>query len=93
MRALTVAFYVDGDYGVEPFVREVLAKDAEDAFAKAVALAKADGGTTSGRTLRDHEWECATEVAIFVGHGLSVYQEGSTASKSAVSDVADLASD
>lgn len=66
----TVVFLVDADRSVETFVQEVDAADRAEAFDLAVAKARANGGTSSGRSLRDHEWAAATEISVFAGHGL-----------------------
>jgi hypothetical protein len=64
----TVIFYIDGDYSVETFVQHVMANDAGHAFDVAVWQAKRDGGTSSGRTLPEWEYDNATEIATFDGH-------------------------
>ncbi len=69
----TVVFYVDGDYGVETFVEEVMAKEVGTAFEKAVKKARKDGGTSSGRSLSRNDWDNATEISTFHGHDLSAY--------------------
>jgi hypothetical protein len=73
-RPFTVVFYVDGDYGVEAFAREVVAKNTTDAYEFAVQAAKDDGGTSSGRTLSESEWQNVTEIDVYLGHGLSAYR-------------------
>jgi len=72
-RPFTVVFFIDGDYGVETFVQEVFATDAGSAYELGVQKAEQDGGTTSGRTLSSTDWENASEIGVFVGHGLDAY--------------------
>lgn len=66
LKSFTVIFYVDSDYGVENFVEHVNATDGADAFDRAVKRAKRDGGTSSGRTVRN--WDDATEIVTYAGH-------------------------
>lgn len=66
----TVVFFVDAEYHVERFVEEVTAPDPMTAFDLAVAQARASGATSTGHSVRDHEWASATEIATFKGHNL-----------------------
>ncbi len=68
LKPYTVIFYVDGDRAVETFVERVMAQNSARAWDAAVRAAKKDGGTTSGYSLDDHEWENATEIVTFSGH-------------------------
>lgn len=70
----TVVFFIDSDYGVETFVQEVFAKDVSTAWRKGVKQARKDGGTMSGRTLFRNDWDKATEIGVFRGHGLDAYR-------------------
>lgn len=58
-----VAFFVDGDYGVETFAEVVEARDPSRAYDLAVKNAKDSGCTSTGRALYDSDWENATEIA------------------------------
>lgn len=69
----TVVFHIDGDYGVETFVQEVFAHDPSSAYDLGVEKAEEDGGTSSGRTLTSTDWDNASEIGVFVGHGLDAY--------------------
>jgi hypothetical protein len=72
-RPYTVVFHVDGDYGVETFVQEVVATGPGTAYDLGVEKAREDGGTSSGRTLSSSDWDNASEIGVFVGHGLDGY--------------------
>lgn len=63
-RLFTVAFFVDGNHGVETFVEHVKAPKAGDAFDKAVAKVKRSEAYMCG----SYEFENATEIATFDGH-------------------------
>lgn len=68
MKPYTVIFYIDADYAVETFVEHVMATSPSEAFDVAVAQAKEDGGTSSGRSLSSDSYDLATEIVTFDGH-------------------------
>jgi hypothetical protein len=72
-RAFRVTFYVDRDYNVEHFAETVILRELPNekwgilsrALSKAIKQARKDGGTNSGREMRDYEWSSACEIDTF----------------------------
>jgi len=64
----TVVFYCDAERAMETFVEYVRAVDSSEAFKKAVAKARRDGGTSSGYSLTSDDWRNASEIITLPGH-------------------------